>query len=155
MRELGNEPPLFRAIDGGVLGQIDFTKGEVAAAAPLLNEAEHELNELRNRHEGGLIVLEQLLHVEACLGQRDEVEQIGNQARERRRFDKWTYPIADVHIATAYAQMGDADRAIPLLETLLHETYVLAITPAYLRFDPRYDRIRNDPRFQKLASGKP
>ena len=155
MRESGKELPLFRAVDRSITAQIEFTRGHVAAAAPLLNEAERELNELHDRHEGGIIVLEQLLHVEACLGRRDQVEQIADQIRQARRLDKWTYPIADVHVATAYAQMGDADRAIPLLETVLHETYVDALMPAYLRFDPRYDRIRNDPRFQKLASATP
>ncbi len=63
------------------------------------------------------------------------------------------FPIALV-IATGYAQMGDADHAVPLLDSVLHQTYVDAITPAYLRFDPRYDRIRNDPRFEKLCQEK-
>ena len=60
----------------------------------------------------------------------------------------------DLNIALAYAIMGDADDAIPLLERVLHENYASAITPAYLRVDPTYDRIRNDPRFQKLCQEK-
>jgi hypothetical protein len=93
-----------------------------------------------------------LLHNDAYLGRRDEVERIGEQLRSIRRLDKWTYPLADLAIAIGYAQMGDGDRAIPLLDKVLHQTYVTAITPAYLRFDSWYDPIRNDPRFQKLAN---
>ena len=151
MHETGNEPPLFSAVDRASLGFIQLAKGDRAEAESLLHDAERELTKLRDRHEGGPIVLEQLMLVEACLARRDEVEQIGDQLRAMRRFDKWTYPFGNVNIATAYAVMGDADRAIPLLETALHETYVYAITPAYLRNDPAFDRIRNDPRFQKLC----
>jgi hypothetical protein len=50
--------------------------------------------------------------------------------------------------------MGNADGAIPLLERVLHETYASALTRAYLRTDPVYDQIRNDPRFQKLCQDK-
>ena len=82
------------------------------------------------------------------------MERIGEQLRATR-FDKWTYRFNDLKIAAAYALMGDADRAVPLLDTVLHETYAWAATPAYLRFDPRFDRIRNDPRFQKLANSPP
>src|SRR5262249_36064806 len=125
------------------------------AAEPLLHQAEGELTQLRDQHEGGMIVLDTLIQVEACLGRRDEVERIGEQLRAARRFDKWTRPFADLPIATAYALMGDADHAVPLLDNALRQTYAGAITPAYLRFDPRYDRIRNDSRFQKIAAGKP
>jgi serine/threonine protein kinase/Tfp pilus assembly protein PilF len=154
MHETGNEPPLFSAVDRANLGFIQLTKGDRAEAESLLHDAERELTKLRDQHEGGPIVLEQLMLVEACLARRDEVEQIGDQLRAMRRFDKWTYQFGEVNIAGAYALMGDADRAIPLLETALHETYVYAITPAYLRNDPAFDRIRNDPRFQKLCEEK-
>jgi TolB-like protein/Tfp pilus assembly protein PilF len=155
MRESGKEPRLFQVVDRAGVGQLKFAQGDVVAAEPLLQQAERELTQLRDQHEGGIIVLEQLMHVEACLGRPEEVERIGEQLRAARRFDKWTYPLADLHTAIAYAQMGDADRAVPLLDTVLHETYPDAATPAYLRFDPRFDRIRNDPRFQKLAENKP
>ena len=151
MHETGNEPPLFSALNRALLGFIQLAKGDRAGAEPLLHDAERELTKLRDRHEGGAIVLEHLMFVEACLARRDEVEQIGDQLRAMRRFDKWTYPFGEVNIAAAYALMGDAERAIPLLETALHETYVYAIMPADLRNHPAFDRIRNDPRFQKLC----
>ncbi|PWT82597.1 MAG: hypothetical protein C5B58_07965 [Acidobacteria bacterium] len=151
MRESGKEPPLFQAVDRAVVGQLKFTEGDSAAAGPLLHQAEGELTQLRDRHEGGIILLEQLMFVEACLGRSEEVERIGEQLRATRRFDKWTYPFGELKFAIAYALMGDADRAVPLLERALHETSAAAATPAYLRFDPRFDRIRNDPRFQKLV----
>ena len=152
MRESGKEPRLFQAVDRAVVGQLKFAQGGLVAAEPLLHQADGELAQLRDQHEGGMIVLDTLIQVEACLGRRDEVERIGEQLRAARRFDKWTYPISDLRIATAYALMGDADHAVPLLDNALHQTYANAITPAYLRFDRRYDPIRNDPRFQKLAN---
>ena len=155
MHESGNEPVLFSAIDRAALGLIQLAKGDRAAAEPLLHEAEQRLTKLREANEGGIIVLEQLMQVQACLGRRDQVELIGDQLRAMRRFDKWTYPIANENIASAYAQMGDADRVLPLLDSVVHENYAGAITPAYLRNDPIYDRIRKDPRFQKLANANP
>ncbi|MFL6583636.1 MAG: tetratricopeptide repeat protein [Chthoniobacterales bacterium] len=150
-----DEPPLFRTIDGVAVAIVERFRGNKAAAEPLLRDAERELRELRNRHEGGVIVLESLVRVEACFGRRDQVNSIGEELRAILRFDKWAYPRADLNIALAYAIMGDADDAIPLLERVLHENYASAITPAYLRVDPTYDRIRNDPRFQNLCEEKP
>jgi serine/threonine-protein kinase len=63
-------------------------------------------------------------------------------------------------MAHIYALLGDADHAIPLLKRLLQIPYGLAppiwekITPALLRLDPVWDQIRNDPRFQELATEK-
>jgi hypothetical protein len=88
------------------------------------------------------------------LGRREQVDSIGEELRAIRRFDKWTYPRADLKVANAYSIMGNPDGAIPLLERALHETYASALTRAYLRTDPVYDNIRNDPRFQKLCQDK-
>jgi len=67
-------------------------------------------------------------------------------------------PELEGDMAQIYALLGDADRAVPILKRLLQipysNMYPGAITPALLRLDPVWDQIRNDPRFQELASEK-
>ncbi len=57
-------------------------------------------------------------------------------------------------MARIYAQLGDADHAIPMLTRLLRTQYPSAtfLTPATLRVDPIWDPIRKDPRFQELTA---
>jgi serine/threonine protein kinase len=59
-------------------------------------------------------------------------------------------------MARIYAQLGDADHAIPMLKRLLRTPFGGAafLTPATLRLDPHWDRIRNDPRFEELTIEK-
>jgi TolB-like protein/Tfp pilus assembly protein PilF len=63
-------------------------------------------------------------------------------------------PSLEDEMACIYAQLGDADHAIPMLKRLLRTSYSGAtfLTPATLRLDPVWDPIRNDPRFQELAA---
>jgi tetratricopeptide (TPR) repeat protein len=63
-------------------------------------------------------------------------------------------PDVEETMADIYALLGDADHAIPILKRLLQIPYAHAITPAGLRLDPVWDQIRNDPRFQELATEK-
>jgi len=60
----------------------------------------------------------------------------------------------EVAMAQIYALLGDADHAIPIITRLLQMPVGLDITPAFLRLEPIWDPIRNDPRFQDLAAEK-
>jgi len=57
--------------------------------------------------------------------------------------------------ALIHAAIGDADKTLPLLEQLLavdQNTNVgWPLTRALLRLDPRWDKLRGDPRFQALC----
>ena len=120
-------------------------------AKQLWRQAEQELKTFR---EPGAF-LQKLVEVEACLGQRDEFEREAQRLLQIQQKDKWSLPRAEEARARGYAILGDADRAIPLLERLLQEIGAYALTPALLRFDPVWDPIRGDPRFQKLCEEKP
>ncbi len=60
-------------------------------------------------------------------------------------------PYMQHQLARIYTMVGEPDKAIDILETLLEIPYVL--TPAWLKADPTWDPLRGNPRFRKLVEG--
>jgi TolB-like protein/Tfp pilus assembly protein PilF len=152
--ETQKSPPVLIAAQHERLGFVYLLKGDDVRAKQLWQQAEQELKTLREQGQGGLVLSFQLINTEAQLGDRDEFEREAGRLFQMYQKDKWSLPRAEEARARGYAILGDADRAIPLLDRLLQETGSYALTPALLRFDPVWDPIRNDPRFQKLATAK-
>ncbi len=88
-------------------------------------------------------------------GCRATVEREAQAMLQRTKNDRWRYPRSEDRIAVAFAILGDADQAIPHIERAVSLPAHQGLTPAYLRLDPRWDKIRGDPRFQKLSKGAP
>jgi len=157
LKALGSKdlPPLFVAIAHAELGEAHLAKGDRVGAQPLFLQAETELNKLRATGDNGLLLRTVLLGVEAHLGHRDETRALADSLLKSTRNDAWQLPNTEEDVARSYVALGDFDRAIPLLEHVLQVPGVEVLTIGYLRLDPSWDPIRNDPRFQKLCDEKP
>jgi hypothetical protein len=65
--------------------------------------------------------------------------------------DAWDGPLYQEQVGRLYVMLGQPERALDLLEPLLHVPYTL--TAAQLRTDPDFVPLRGNPRFGRLTSG--
>ena len=147
--------PLRAADNKAWLGGLKLLAGQKSEGRALLQEAQRELLALRDQGENSRHLTEALIWTDAALGDRQAVEREASALLGRTQHDLWRAPGTKAILAGAYSLLGDADRAIPFLQQALSASYHHSITPGLLRLDPVWDSIRNDTRFQKLATGKP
>ena len=137
------------------LGELHLAAGRSAEAQPFFQQAEAELRQLEAAGNHGPDVRATRLAVHAFLGRREEVERAAAANVAAQEKDRWSGPRAEEDAARAFCLLGDHERALSLLEPLLSKAYADCVTPALLRLDPIWDAMREHPRFQKLAAGKP
>ena len=90
----------------------------------------------------------------AYLGRKDEAIREGRRGVELVPITKNAFqaPYIQHQLARIYLLVGEPEQALDELEPLLKvPTY---LSPGWLRIDPAFDPLRNNPRFQQLAKGQ-
>jgi serine/threonine protein kinase/Flp pilus assembly protein TadD len=149
-----------RNIEKLLLGLSQERAGDVAAARATYRDAaqdfDSQLKKMPPDSFSASLTHAFLGQAYAGLGQAASAIAEGQEAMaiDPTSKDPVDGPVREEKMADIYALLGDADHAISILKRLLQIPYSDAITPARLRLDPVWDQIRNDPRFQELASEK-
>ena len=128
-----------------------FLGNEEAARAALMRTkelAEQEIKEKPGAWDPHL----HLGYALAYLGEKAGAAAQAELAMQALPVSKDAFNGPDVMEAAAriYAAIGNKDRAIELITQLLQRP--AALTVAMLKFDPEWDSLRDDPRFQKLIA---
>jgi TolB-like protein/Tfp pilus assembly protein PilF len=139
------------------LGDLERFSGDQAAAMASYRQTRVELEELLKGQPQNLDIMNTLALACAGLGEKEAAYQYAERAVSLMPTSKDALAgrAAEMTRALIYARFGDTDRAIPALERLLKLPGGRPpVTPATLRFNPEFDSLRNDPRFQKLCEAK-
>jgi eukaryotic-like serine/threonine-protein kinase len=91
----------------------------------------------------------------AYLGRKAEAVREGRRGLELLPISRDGYfgPYIQLQLARIYLLVGEPERALDQLEPLLRVPFYLS--PGWLRIDPTFDPLRNNPRFRKLVEGAP
>ena len=153
--EVGDSLPAnLRAVYRTHLGLAKRLAGDMEGGTRELTQGRDELEGFRRQNAVGEGYLEDLMMVEATLGNRAAVDQHAAKLQDRIAKDAFEGPTLELDIAIARTQLGQADEAIAILRKLLRKPGDDCITTALLRADPIWNPLRNDPRFQKLTEAE-
>jgi len=162
---LANPNPALGSITGELrfyLGWAQEVAGEHTAAQESWRQARSELEPFLKEQSENFALMGELALVSMGLGDKPAAFKLIERAMAVIPIEKDAVagPVPIEILARVSARMGEPDRAIASLEKLLSIPYDGALaqnvplTPALLRLDPMFDLLRNDPRFQKLATSE-
>jgi tetratricopeptide (TPR) repeat protein len=88
----------------------------------------------------------------AYLGRKEEAIREGLRGVEIQPISKDAYsgPYYQHQLVRIYTLVGEPEKALDQLEPLMKIPYF--VSPAWLKIDPNFDPLRNNPRFQKLVA---
>jgi serine/threonine protein kinase/Tfp pilus assembly protein PilF len=142
------------------LGWAQEVAAEHAAAQESWRQARSELEPFLKEQPDNYALIGNLALINLGLGDKSAASALSQRAMAALPIGKDALdgPAPMEILARVAAQVGESDRAIAALQKLLSTPYEGALalgvplTPALLRLDPMFDRLRNDPRFEKLAA---
>jgi serine/threonine protein kinase/Tfp pilus assembly protein PilF len=121
-----------------------YRLGQVYAEKRMYDEAMSEFNQIMRLQNGKSLALLGFAQTYALSGNRDEAHKNLNQVMELSKQQFVSY----AHIASIFAILGENDKAFELLEEAnrAHDLNVVR-----LKYDPRFEKLRSDPRFADLV----
>ena len=89
----------------------------------------------------------------AYLGRKADAVREGQRGVELMPISQDGYfgPYVQLQLVRIYLLIGEPEKALDQLEPLLKVPFYLS--PGWLRIDPTFEPLRNNPRFRKLVEG--
>ena len=142
------------------LGWAQEVAGDHDAARESWQQARRQLEPLLKEQPDNYVLIGDLALIDMSLGDKESALTLAQRAAAINPVEKdaLTGPTTSEIVARVEAYLGEPNQAIASLEHLLSTPYQGAmalgvpLTPALLRLDPMFDRLRNDAHFKKIVA---